>query len=506
MTQGTSLVMLLCTCMAVVCGEVAKQKDGPENAESIKSTDMNLLPIAETKYSASRPVKRFENVSPIFFTDLLQALAEASKRNHQRVNFGRRATENSGHQLLHFGKRDGSRYFGQDLTDTTSTNNYVKRDQASDHIGLSKNPRYEPGLILHFLLDQVENFPYQRLTREGLKRSNDHNIMSFGKRSGQKNNPFSPVLEVLGDRLISSPNTDLKSFIKRTNDHNIMSFGKRFPEDYGTREDSKHNGHKTLYFGKKSEENRGNGHTILYFGKKSDDANNDGDNKMFSFGKKAGAEEKSGGHRILYFGKRPSVEEPAKGHQFMYFGKRFLNDVFFHPDGLTTMKDLASPTEQDQFEKKAHSIIHFGKRPVSSIILPRSGKIANEPETNDENSSLYQPLELFLADDVNDKKAVVFQDHAGEKEHRQKRGANPTEISNQLLLNRFSPIPFPFYVSHSFALPSDSSVEADLVEDRFPENYPSLLASPESYYHRQDRDFRIPTQREINKNMFLHFG
>ncbi|XP_076335707.1 uncharacterized protein LOC143238936 [Tachypleus tridentatus] len=496
MTQGTSLVILLSMCIAVVHGEVAKQKDGPENAESIKSTEMNLLPITETTPSVSRPVKRFRNVSPIFFTHFLQSLADESKRNQELVHFGRRAAENTGHQLLHFGKRDWSRYIDQDEPDATSTDNYVYRDQLpADNLGISKNPRYEPGYIFYFLKDQVENFPYQRLAPKNFKRNNDHHIMSFGKRSGQRNNPSILVLEGLGDRLITSPDNDLEPFIKRTNDHNIMSFGKRLSQDYGTREDSVHNGHKTLYFDKKSDEDLGKGHTILYFGKKSDNDNND----LFSFGKKVGAEEENGEHRILYFGKRPSAEEAVKEHQFMYFGKRFRNKV-------STTKDLASTTEQDQLEKKAHSMIHFGKRSVSSTILPKSSKTTNEPEVNEEDYFPYQPLELFPTNDVNDKNSIIFPARVGEKEHRQKRGIDPTEISKQLLLNRFSSIPFPFYVPHSFVPPSGSFMEADLVEDRLPEDYTSLLINPETYYHRNDRDFRIARQRKVNKNMFLHFG
>ncbi|XP_076336656.1 uncharacterized protein LOC143239458 [Tachypleus tridentatus] len=364
MVPGTSIVMLLCTCIAVVSSEVPKESD--KNTKSLESATVTLIPVIETEHLTSKLQKKYRNFSSIFLADLLKALAEASKRNYKIVHFGRRATTeestNEGHQLLHFGKRDESNQSIKVMTDTAKSNGYRKSGRVPGGIKHSGIAPYEPRIHFRFLLNQLENRPYERLLPEGLKQNSEHKIMLFGKRSDQTNVSPPSVSEfedVYHTSSSDKPENVIESFRKRPSGHNIISFGKRLLKNEDVSSDETQEGHKILSFGKNSDdEEKREGHKILSFGKRSDDEEKWEGHKILSFGKRSDDEEKWEGHKILSFGKKADDEEKHEGHKILSFGKK-SDDEGKHEGH----KILSFGKKSDDDEKQeGHKMLYFGKK------------------------------------------------------------------------------------------------------------------------------------------------
>ncbi|GFV34045.1 transposable element Tcb1 transposase [Trichonephila clavipes] len=252
------------------------------------------------------------------------------------------------HSVMHFGKRSVS------LTDS----NIDKEINGSD----SKESDVE----------QLGNKENPNLDKRSLDSWTDHNVMHFGKRSGEESG--SEIVSDINKKEIETLDGELmekrgmihswknnlmndlnnwrnvkigKKFEIPWSDHSTMHFGKRDDDPW----------HSMMSFGKRAE-NPFSDHNTMHFGKREDDPWHN----MMSFGKRG--ENPFSDHSTMHFGKRD--DEPW--HNMMSFGKRAENPFSEHSTMHFGKRDDEPWHNMMSFGKRAenpfseHSTMHFGKR------------------------------------------------------------------------------------------------------------------------------------------------
>ncbi|KAH6923720.1 hypothetical protein HPB50_005655 [Hyalomma asiaticum] len=376
--------------------------DFGSQSEQVDSTDSeHLAPTSKTKRSPNRIMhfgKRLPSDSTVGESDGVK-----------------RASHNS---IMHFGKRTNEQDVAAALENVYSTMDGALDKRAANRMmhfgkrdpeygvstGLEGEPEFEivsadkkaPNRILHFGKRPSNSGEVDAEFEDAEKEKRGNRIMHFGKREGKDSSgmtlPSMDEAPSATDKRAASARSKYtgrpdqlqpfggigrqlqRQFQEWKKRNRILHFGKREPQQRSSSYyQQKRLGNRIMHFGKRAgytfyAEGPGSAaaatkdkrlkHSIMHFGKREEELasamGNDKRNRIMHFGKRIGNNDqeyqfqqqlpmdKRAGNRIMHFGKR--LQAPTSGNAWDY--------------GI----EAAAGTSRAAAIKRAHRILHFGKR------------------------------------------------------------------------------------------------------------------------------------------------